>query len=444
MKDYKYGEPYESVETKNLKYPEAIFSDIDLAEYEKEDLYMLGDILDKYKEKEKARKAIYEALKKEDYFYSEGNSGKSKEYFFNIGLRLEYWGRFGDAVDAYRKAVKIDSNYFEALYRIWIRLRKWGSLNESDKVETEKIYETIRDYVAKAKDSLKDQEMPILNVYENFEKTLENKDSALDYELTSLFFRVGEILYKWGLSRIAEIIFYRLISKNINTAELWLNYGLSLQRQDKFRDAIDAYDQALKIDKSLIKTIVNRIICLYQLKLIVSLKEIIAILKSNYSYYEDCLYALGLYFVGQRKFVESETIFRILLKIDRNNAFAWRYLGISIKYQIENLQERNLEKKSEKYYTRANELFKTSCDNNNLKEFKNLYRQLIILNANDEISWLSLGNIFERLGKLHIAKDIYNIEVTTNQGFGSYTLPGFFELKGFYELDRRKLLEYGD
>lgn len=190
MKRYKCEEPKESIVTKNLKYQEVVFCGIDLSEYKKEELYMLGDILEKYKKQDKAKKAIKEALKKEDIFLSKLNGENSKEDFLNIGLRLGYWGRNGDAVEAYRKAVEIDKNYFEALYRLWGILKKWGNLNESDKIESEKIYENIKDYIANSKTGLIDLNMPIINSLGRIENILDGSCTDPDYKVSEMLFRV--------------------------------------------------------------------------------------------------------------------------------------------------------------------------------------------------------------------------------------------------------------
>jgi tetratricopeptide (TPR) repeat protein len=443
MKYYKDGAPYDKVLNNNMKYHNTIFYDLDLSEYEKEVLYLLGDILKEYEREDIAKTAIEEALEKEDISLI-----NDKEELLNLGLRLDSLGRYGDAVKVYKQALRIDKFYYKALYKLWIILESWGRVNDDDRIEAEKTHKILQDIAIKKNFDLKnfdDYDVYKVNEWTKIENILDDELLDLEINQKNILNNIGVILNKWHEYDLAELIFSKLISKKYYNEEVFLNLGISLEGQEKYLEAKTAYDKAININSAFTPAIIRKNICLYKLNNFKDITNIIKALKTENLYHEKNIYEVGEILIEDEKYKEAEKIFKFLLKINKNNEFAWYYLWLSnygrVSYHDNFAESKKIEKKAKTYFLKAEQLSKNFNDSNieELLKLKNIFRKAAYL-LRDEYAlyaWSKFGFILKKLGKLDQAKDIFNIDVATYQNY--FSKGGLDIERGYYVYNKRKL-----
>ena len=164
----------------------------------------------------------------------------------NLGIALKEQGDLQAAIDAYRQALAIKSNYPQAYNNLGIALKKQGDLQAA--------IDAYRQALA-IKPNYPD-------AYNNLGIALQEQGSlqaAIDAYRQALYIKpnflqaynnLGIVLKDQGNLQTAIDAFDQALAINPNDSEVYYNLGIALRKQSDLQAAVDAYRQALAINPS--------------------------------------------------------------------------------------------------------------------------------------------------------------------------------------------------
>ena len=213
----------------------------------------------------------------------------------NLGNALRDKGKMDEAIDAFAKALSINPNYVEAYYNLGVALYAQGKLDEA---------------------------------IEAFMKAL-----SLNPQHADIYYYLGLALQNRGENDEAIEAYTRALSLNPNYAEAYNNLGVALFNKGEIHQAIEVFIKALSIDPNYADAYYNLGNALqdtHKIDHAITAYEKALLLNPNYV---DDYNNLGVALRAQGKMEEAVEIFTKALSIDPQHAGVYNNFGTVLKAQ---------------------------------------------------------------------------------------------------------------
>ncbi len=136
----------------------------------------------------------------------------------------------------------------------------------------------------------------------------------------------------------ASELFYEAIKNDDRNPNIWYNFGVALDRQEKHEEAITCYEQVIKIKPDDFESWNNRGCSLFDLKrydeAFTSYQKAIQINSNNYDVFNNC----GFLLYQLRRYDEAIVYYQTAIEINPSNYYAWYNLGLTL-YELKRYQE---------------------------------------------------------------------------------------------------------
>ncbi len=180
---------------------------------------------------------------------------------YNLGVACDKLSRWQDEIEAYKQAIKIKPNYAKAYYNLGISYEDLGRY--PDAVEAYKQAIQIKPDYAEAYINLGVTYCK-LGRYQDATEACK-KALTIKPNYAEAYINFGVIYYKLGRYQDAIEAYKQTIKIKPDYAEAYYNLGVSYENISRYQDAADAYKQAIRIKPNYAEAYINLGIACYKL-----------------------------------------------------------------------------------------------------------------------------------------------------------------------------------
>ena len=157
----------------------------------------------------------------------------------NAGL-----GHFAEAINSYKKAIRIEPNYIDAYYNLAFALREQGKIE--DAVATFKKVISISPKHVDAYNNL----AVTLHKQGKLEEAIKafKKAIAIKPDYAEAYFNIASTFEEQGDLEQAVISYSKSISLKPDYADAYFNMASTLEKQGKLKDSLNAYNKTLELN----------------------------------------------------------------------------------------------------------------------------------------------------------------------------------------------------
>ena len=170
-------------------------------------------------------------------------SSLNADAHFNLGKVLALNNQLDEAINVYKKAVKIQPKHFRSWYNLALALRDKGDLRNATRAlyKTIKLQPDLPETYNNLGSLLGELHQPVKSI-QAFKQAI-----SLRPTYAEAFYNLGNALKEQGKLEEAIASYKKALSLKPDYADAYYNMGINLQDQGKIEEAIAAYKKALSL-----------------------------------------------------------------------------------------------------------------------------------------------------------------------------------------------------